>query len=96
VWQHFIWVHNAIWVEYLLDAAHVVDHGNAFGVIKEAGFLETDSMLCAYTSACIFDKVHYEWLDYVVQFLLKWLVFVAWDCNMQMEVAVSYVAKSCS
>lgn len=95
VWQHFVWIHDAVRVENLLDTTHVVYHSDTLGVVEEASLLVSDTMLGTDASARILHEVHHERFDHVVQLLLQGLVFVAWDSDVQVKVAVSDVAEAC-
>ena len=92
--QYFVWIHNAVGVEYCLDALHVVYHGLALRVVQEACLLEADAVLGADAASCFFDEVHDERLDHVIQLLLEGFVLVARDGDVQVQVAVANVAET--
>ena len=94
--EHFIWVHDAIGVEYALNLTHYADHICRFGIVEVFGFLKSDSMLSTYTALMIPNESHYKGVDQIVDSVLKVDIVIPWNTAVKMEVAITNMPISCS
>ena len=62
--------------------------------MQEVRFLLADSVLCGNTAANLAAVVHDEGLDHAFGPLLQASVFVAWQHNVQVQVAIADVTVS--
>ena len=49
-------------------------------------------MLSTHTAFMITDEGHHEWINKIIEPLLKVMVVIPWDTAIQMQVTVTYVA----
>lgn len=94
-WQQFVRVHNTIRIKNIFDFMHQTDGLLRLAIVQVVGPLKSDPMFSTYTSFVFSCKFHHKGVYQRVNFSLQFLIFVPRETDINMEISISDMTKSC-